>query len=339
MSLHKHALIRYRIIDNLLRNKYKPFPSIDEIRLKCEESLFGSNQEEHICISTIQKDIHSMKFDAELGFFAPIKFSRRHWGYYYEDKEYTIQKIPLKSDDIEALKFAANTLLNFKESEIFSDFGFAIEKIFNRLNIASEVQDERIKSVVKFDNIPDYSGNQHLSTLYNAIVQQQKIVLQYQKFNSKEVSARTIHPYLLKEHRYRWYLIALDESKNEFLTFALDRIVDLKIENQTFTLQSNFNPDNFFKNAFGITQTKDEPCEIVLQFPLTMLGYISTQAIHPSQKISYYPNHFEISIFVIPGFELYEKILSYGNDVKVISPPEIQSKIKSILQKSLEKYQ
>ncbi len=115
--------------------------------------------------------------------------------------------------------------------------------------------------------------------------------------------------------------------------------MDLKIENQTFTLQSNFNPDNFFKNAFGITQTKDEPCEIVLQFPLTMLGYISTQAIHPSQKISYSPNHFEISIFVIPGFELYEKILSYGNDVKVISPPEIQSKIKSILQKSLEKYQ
>ena len=45
----KNALIRYRIIDRCIRNKYKPFPSKNELREACEENLFGSNYGEHIC--------------------------------------------------------------------------------------------------------------------------------------------------------------------------------------------------------------------------------------------------------------------------------------------------
>ena len=61
MSLHKHALIRYRIIDSMLRNKYKPYPKIEEIRAKCEDSLFGSDWGNHISISTIEKDFRAAR--------------------------------------------------------------------------------------------------------------------------------------------------------------------------------------------------------------------------------------------------------------------------------------
>ena len=61
----KNALIRFRIIDKMLRNKYKPFPSKRDLREACEESLYGSVGGEHICDSTIEKDL----------FFACIRFS------------------------------------------------------------------------------------------------------------------------------------------------------------------------------------------------------------------------------------------------------------------------
>ena len=131
MSLHKHALIRYRIIDAMLRNQYNPYPSIEDIRSKCEESLFGSDWGDHISISTIEKDFKAMRTDAELGFFAPIKYSRIHNGYFYTEDEYTIHNVPLKNEDIEAIKFASNTLMNFKNL-MFAQFRFAIEKIFDR---------------------------------------------------------------------------------------------------------------------------------------------------------------------------------------------------------------
>ena len=53
----KHALIRYRIIDKALRNKYNPFPSKKKFRELCEEALFGSDEGANICDSTIEKDL------------------------------------------------------------------------------------------------------------------------------------------------------------------------------------------------------------------------------------------------------------------------------------------
>ena len=77
----KNALIRFRIIDKMLRNKYKPFPSKKDLREACEESLYGSVGGEHICDSTIEKDLFTMKMEHD----APIKYSKMERGYYYLD--------------------------------------------------------------------------------------------------------------------------------------------------------------------------------------------------------------------------------------------------------------
>ena len=87
----KNALLRYRVIDKCIRNKYKPFPSKQDLREACEEALFGSIHGEHICDSTIEKDMFAMKMDHD----APIKYNRAEKGYYYEDPDFTIDDIPL----------------------------------------------------------------------------------------------------------------------------------------------------------------------------------------------------------------------------------------------------
>lgn len=338
MSLHKHALIRYRIIDNLLRNLQQPYPTVEEIRAKCEASLFGQNYGEHISVSTIEKDLKAMREDHELGFFAPIKYTRKYHGYYYTDKSYTIQKIPLKTNDIEALKFAANTLYNFKESDLFSELSFAIEKIFDRLHISREVQDVRLKSVVQFDTYPNYAGSTHLPLIYKAITKQEKMSLAYQKFNTLAFSKRIIHPYLLKEHRHRWYVIAYDENKEQILTFGLDRIQSIVGIKETFIKSPEFNADNFFKNAFGITQSNQSATKVILHFNKSLHGYLNTQQLHHSQQIKIYPDYIELKLYLIPAYELIEKILSYGNQVKVQYPPSLQKQITHHLKTALDQY-
>jgi predicted DNA-binding transcriptional regulator YafY len=338
MSLHKYALIRYRIIDSLLRNKFQPYPTIEQIRTKCEESLFGSDYGEHVSISTIEKDLRAMREDMELGFEAPIKYSRKYNGYFYTDPEFTIQKIPLKSEDVDAIKLAANTLFNFRESPLFAQFRFAIEKIFDRLNIATEVQDTRLENVVQFDAYPNYPGNEYLTELYTAITEKKVVEIAYQKFNATEQSLRLIHPYLLKEYRYRWYLIGFSEEKSKVITFALDRMVSVKTTDSIFEINAEFNPDSFFKYSFGITQNDTLPEEIILRFNNEQLGYIETQALHSTQEITKHTKHFDVKLFLVPSFEFYEKILSYGDKVEVISPKTLRKKIKEKLKDALENY-
>ena len=339
MSLHKHALIRYRIIDSMLRNKYRTFPSIEDIRAKCEDSLFGSDWGEHISKSTIEKDFKAMRNDAELDFFSPIKYSKRDDGYYYTDDTYTIHNIPLKPDDIDAIKFASNTLMNFRESPLFTQFRFAIEKIFDRLNISSEVQDERLDNLVQFDSYPDFPGNDYLQPLYSAIKDYQKVKIWYQRFNSSKLSIRVYHPYLLKEYKYRWYVIGYSEDKSQIVTYALDRIEKIIPQEEDFIIQAGFNPDAFFKYSFGITQVDHEPQVIKLKFPIAQEGYIKTQALHETQEIiKRTSTYFILELTVLVTYELLERIMSYGEKVEVISPESLKETIINRYKAALDKY-
>ena len=80
----KNALIRYRIIDRAISNKYNRYPTKKDLREACEEYLYGSVDGLHICDSTIEKDLFAMKMEHD----APIKYSRRHHGYYYSEDNY-----------------------------------------------------------------------------------------------------------------------------------------------------------------------------------------------------------------------------------------------------------
>jgi predicted DNA-binding transcriptional regulator YafY len=339
MSLHKHALIRYRIIDSMLRNKYRPYPNIEEIRAKCEDSLFGSDWGEHISKSTIEKDFKSMRDDAELGFFAPIKYFKKEDGYYYTDDTFTIHSIPLKPDDIDAIKFASNTLMNFRESPLFTQFRFAIEKIFDRLNISSEVQDERLDNLVQFDSYPDFPGNDYLQPIYTAIKDYQKVEIHYKRFNSTESSVRVYHPYLLKEYKYRWYVIGYSEDKNRIVTYALDRMSKIESLEEDFVIQSDFNADTFFKYSFGITQIDNAPQKIQLKFPSSQRGYLQTQALHETQEIiEETSSYFLLQLDVLVTYELLERIMSYGENIEVVAPVSLKETIIKRYKAALDKY-
>ena len=76
----KNALLRFRIIDKMIRNKYKSFPSKQELREACEESLYGSIDGAHICNSTIEKEDYLMgelqQKSAETGLLKHVTFGR-----------------------------------------------------------------------------------------------------------------------------------------------------------------------------------------------------------------------------------------------------------------------
>lgn len=95
MPINKYALMRYRIIDRCLTNSARPFPSREDLRAACEEQLYGLGSG-IISLSTIDKDIASMKNEGDLGYYAPIAYDRARKGYYYADENYTISEMSLE---------------------------------------------------------------------------------------------------------------------------------------------------------------------------------------------------------------------------------------------------
>ena len=330
----KNALIRYRIIDRSLRNKYRPFPSKRDLREMCEEALFGS-EGENICDSTIEKDLFAMRMEHD----APIKYSKREGGYYYTDPEFSINDIPLTNDDITSIKFAINTLSQFREVDMFKQFGSAIDKIVDRFTISEDPRDKDISSFVQFEQALSSSGNEFLAPLLEGIRNTNTATFEYTSFVSGKSKARKVVPLLLKEYRNRWYLISFDLDKKEVMTYALERMTNVEMTTERGEKPANFDPDLFFKHAVGITSSEDEPSTIVFKADNVSAKYIISQPFHASQQVIKEGKNkttFELKILI--SEEFIRSVLSYAGGIEILEPSELRDEIIARLQEMMKHY-
>ncbi|HRO72444.1 MAG TPA: WYL domain-containing protein, partial [Saprospiraceae bacterium] len=86
--------------------------------------------------------------------------------------------------------------------------------------------------------------------------------------------------------------------------------------------------EEYFFDVVGVTRPENVNLqEIVLIFSPEVAPYVITKPIHPSQRHKYDPACLEVKIKVIPNFELERLILSFGEQVKVISPQDFKDRI------------
>lgn len=331
----KNALIRYRIIDKCIRNVYKPYPSKQELREACEESLFGSVDGAHICDSTIEKDIYAMRMEHD----APIKFSKKNNGYYYSDPEFSINDVPLNEDDLQAIKFAAKTLLQFRDVQMFKQFGSAIDKIVDRVAISEGANEEEVSQFVQFETSVSVGGGEYLTVLLNAIQKGVAVYFDYENFQSGEVKPRKVSPLLLKEYRNRWYLISKDIVKGKITTYALDRMSNFQVSEEVIQKPSDFNSERYFKYSIGISSSDSAPEIIRFKADNVAAKYIESQPFHQSQKVLKRGKNktvFELEIFV--SEEFIRSIMSYGGEIEITSPVSLKENIKRRLKSMIEAY-
>ncbi|MGC6434669.1 MAG: helix-turn-helix transcriptional regulator [Crocinitomicaceae bacterium] len=320
----KHALIRYRIIDKALRNKYNPFPSKKKFRELCEEALFGSDEGANICDSTIEKDLFAMRMEHD----APIKYSKKHGGYYYEDENFSINDIPLTEEDLASIKFAVNTLNQFRDNAVFKQFGSAIDKIVDRFSITEDPQDKALASFVQFETSLSSKGNEFLAPLLEAIKNNLIVEFEYESFLTSKRKARKVLPLLLKEYSNRWYLISFDLSKVQVITYALERMEELIITQEKAVKPLSFNAENFFKHAVGITTSEEEPLNVILKADKVSSKYIKSQPFHSSQKvIKEGKNKTTFELKVLISEEFIRSIMSYGGNIEIVQPIELREEI------------
>jgi predicted DNA-binding transcriptional regulator YafY len=333
MAIFKHPFGRYQIIDReLCRKDWVKTSELVKI-IRDELSIDVSHK-------TINNDINAMKYDPLLGYFAPIKEDKKNKAYYYSDRNYTIKAFGLKDGDIYALKFFANTLNQYKEYEVFKDFSNAIEKVLDAVKIRGGLDNfEQAKSIVQTEQTPKQSGSELIPLIVQSLNEGRKIQFGYKKFDDVEPKLVQLEPHLLKEDRHRWYVLGRLEKYNEpTTTYALDRMFSVQLLEEKF-IPVNFDFEEYYRYSFGITVTNEPPVEVILSFTPTQGKYLKTLRIHSSQKeLIDNDDEYQISIQVKLSWEFYEKILGYGNTVKIISPDHVVAEFKEKLRLMMEQY-
>lgn len=338
MPANKYALIRYRVIDRCLNNPGKPYPTREDLRDACEEALFGSGAA-RISLSTIDKDIHAMKNESELGYFAPIRYNREKGGYEYTETGYSINQVSLGEEDMEALRFAAVLLHQFREVPVLKHYQNAVEKIRSKLTLDGHADTSPLDRYIQFERSTVSGGHQWLELLLSCIRQQRECQLVYQTFRDDAPRAFLAHPLLLKEYANRWYLVAYVPGRGGELTFGLERILEARSLEGSFERPEGFDPDRFFRHSIGITESRGEPQHILLRCQPVAGKLLASQPVHETQRlVAATSESLTIALDVIPTRELRSLILSYGDEVTVLAPRSLARSIEEELERARANY-
>ncbi|KAA2245590.1 WYL domain-containing protein [Chitinophaga agrisoli] len=323
MPKNKDALSRYRWIDERLRNKRLPKPTLDTLIAYVSEKMDAT-----ISTRTIQKDIQDMRQDPELNYMAPILYERSSGTYRYEDESYSISNIPIEEADLQGLEIAIGILEQFRSLPVVQQFEDAILKIAASLKMNRQALEH--KGLIKFTRgAAQYKGAEHIRDIVDAIKNLEVIRIAYQSFDRNEPKEHWVEPYHLREYQHRFYLIGKSQKAKggTLLTFALDRIVQLWPTNKHFD-EKNFDDASYYRNAIGITVLEGEPENVVLSFTPHQGKYIKSQPLHSSQQLlADTAQECRISLNVVINPELQMMLLSYGANVKVLEPARLVQKM------------
>ena len=328
MPTNKEALIRYRVINRCIKD-FK-YASLDRLINSCEDALDIS----HISKRTIYQDIRDMKEDSRLGYMAPIKRDPNK-GYYYDDPDYSIDNIPLNEEEVKALSFAATMLDQFSNTDLFSTFTGAVQKIVDTMNIKRMSDEEDLLSFIEFEQSPVSLGHQFIDPVILAIKEKHVISFSYQRFVEKRPHNHTVHPYLLKQYHNRWYLIGWNHDKRKIFTYSLDRFSGAPKEVDLPYYDIGFNPREFYKSVIGIVMPFEQPQKVVLKFSKEQAWYVITQPIHSSQNVEMKDDHAVVNLEVVPTYELIMLIMGWGPEVEVLKPASLRKEIMELHRKSL----
>src|SRR5687768_234475 len=335
MPVTRNALIRYRTIDNCLKNRQRRW-TLEDLIDACSESLYEyEGIDKGVSKRSIQMDIQFMRSD-KLGYNAPIIVLEKKY-YTYEDPDYSITNIPLTDQDLGKLTEVVEILRQFKGFSHFQELSGMVQRLENKIYAAKTNQEP----VIDFEKNENLKGLQYIDTLYQAIIKKCAVELCYQSFKARSSSTFHFHPYYLKEYRNRWFVIGMKKKNTPILTLALDRIISIEPCDTKYVPRGNFNLQSFLHQIIGVTvNPKGESEKVLLQFDNETAHYVITKPLHHSQEIvETLSNGVVIGVQVQLNFELEREILGFGDHVKVIAPEKLKRRIKETLEQALDLHQ
>lgn len=180
-----------------------------------------------------------------------------------------------------------------------------------------------------------------LSTLLQAMKEHRMVSFTYSPYWKESSSLYfNFKPHGLKMFERRWYLIGCYGSHKEHRIYALDRISDCELQEDSYRRDPKFNLEEMFDGVYGIIVDEEKSVESIwLKVDPYQANYLRSLPLHRSQNEIGEQNGYPVfSLRVQPTFDLKQKLLSMGSSVEVMKPENLRKEMKEEIKAMLSKY-
>ena len=151
-------------------------------------------------------------------------------------------------------------------------------------------------------------------------------------------------PHALKMFERRWYLIGRDKDSKPHHIYALDRVTDCELQEDTYTRDPAFNLEEMFDGYYGIiledSNSKSAQVESIwLKVEAYQANYLRSLPLHSSQlELRRNDEYSLFSVRVRPTYDFKQKILSMGRSVEVVKPESFRKELREEIEAMMKNY-
>ena len=285
-----------------------------------------------ISLRTVYRDIRALEASGvPIGAEAGV-------GYFLMDN-YKLPPVMFTKEEASALLFGEKLVEKMSDNQMRAEFCSALTKIKAILNPEEKDRLEKLHSRISVLNYTSTSGNFNrlfLSEIQQALVSKQVLEIDYQAGYGAPATKRVVEPIGLCNYSRRWHLFAWCRLRNEYRDFRLDRIVNLRLSQETFKGKQHISMDDFISQMNVIS----DKANIALIIKTERIKLIDESkywyGFTEEEKIDDQTSRLRFANNELRGFANW--ILSSGSYAKVEEPIELKEILDQYISGIIENY-
>lgn len=230
-------------------------------------------------------------------------------------EEYVLNKAVLSEEEQNQILFALQGM-----KKVAGEEKYILEKL-------STIFNKRVNDWIKID-FSNWGKEEKFDIIKTAILNKQELEFTYYNSNG-EKTKRTVEPLQIWFKNKSWYLISYCKLKEDYRIFKVDRMKEIKALNKHFEREL---PKEKKEEKYML---KNILLELEIKKEMAYRVYEEFEDKEISKKEN---GDFIVKVEYPETEWIYGYILSFGENIKVISPNRVKNTIKNKLEKAIKNY-
>ena len=232
---------------------------------------------------------------------------------------------PLKS----VLEKLGTSLAEHIQSKLQEDAPAQLERVANRDEVEKPLY--LSENVEAYNDDSDNDVERHFRVLEEALYEQKAVRATYQPGGKAEFVRHILHPYAIFFRKSDWYLEAhSNQSENASLTFKILRFQRVTLTDETFETPADFSLSEDLASRWELFS--GDPIRVTLKIAAHKAYLVTEKERHRSQEIiERCPDGAVIVRYEVPKEDFTFWVLSLGDAVEVLDPPEFRAEFQEIV--------
>jgi predicted DNA-binding transcriptional regulator YafY len=241
-----------------------------------------------------------------------------------------IPALGFSATELMSLLLSRNLLKPLEGTEIQSSLSSALSKASAALPPQGHEYVRAMEQMFTVGLGPHKSYRQHkntIDTISQAIDKRPTAQMRYYSASRDQTSRREVDPYHLWFAGGGLYLIAYCHLRKDVRLFAVERIRTIALTDHPYQMPLGFNVQEYVQDALNVMRGRR--IEVELLFSKKAAAWVKDKSWHPSQETTLLKDgKLRLALKVADNEELVGWILSFGGQVRILSPESLANKVK-----------